>query len=331
MSPSIPVIDLHEDVTTYYLLHGAGQPLGPLDADLPGREADIPKWLKGGVRLVFASIFPGRATLVRRGGGYAPGFIMRRSPEELFEHFRLTHALLREHGIRLVESWRDAEDVINSGGLGFLTHLEGADAVEYPDDLRLLHRLGLRSLGLTWNYGNRWAASCHSRKDYGLTADGEDLVRAANEVGIIVDLAHASPTAALEAAEVSRKPVIVSHAGVRALRNHPRNVGDDVIEAVRRGGGVVGVAVAVKPFVGPTIRDAARHVAYIIDHFGPEAAAIGTDFHGLLGLEHVEGLESVDKVQALLAELGRMGYGDSVLRAVAYGNALRVIRANLTG
>ncbi len=322
----VPVIDLHEDVTTYYLLHGAGQPLGPLDIDLSGREADIPKWSRGGVRLVFASIFPGTPTLVKRGERYGTGFIMRRSPESLFEHFRLTHLLAGQHGIRVVESWRDAEGVIGSGGLGFLVHIEGADAIEYPDDLRLLHRLGLRSLGLTWNYGNRWAASCYSRKDYGLTADGEELVMEANELGIIIDLAHASPKAALEAAEVSRKPVIVSHTGVKAVMDHPRNVGDEVIEAVRRSGGVVGVSVAVSPFVGEDIKDAAKHLAYLIDHFGADVPAIGTDFHGLLGLPQVRGLETVDKLPKLLGLLAEMGYSDSVIEAVAYRNALRVLK-----
>ncbi len=325
----IPVIDLHEDITTYYLLHGAGQPLGPLDQDIPGREADIPKWSRGGVRLVFASIFPGTPTLVRRGDRYSPGFVMRRSPESLFEHFRLTHALITQHGIRLVESWADAEDVIRSGGLGFLIHIEGADAVEYPDDLRLLHRLGLRSLGLTWNYGNRWAASCYSRKDYGLTADGEELIKEANKLGIIIDLAHASPRAAIEAAETSKKPVIVSHTGIKAIKDHPRNVGDDVIEAVRKSGGVIGVAVTVSPFIGSSVAVAAQHIAYLIDHFGPDAPAIGTDFHGLLGLPPVKGLESVDKLPKLLSALKDMGYGDSVIEAVAYGNALKVLRSVL--
>ncbi len=323
---AIPIIDLHEDVTTYYLLHGAGQPLGQLDRDFPGREADIPKWLKGGVMIVFASIFPGIPSLVRRGGTYSPGFIMRRSPESLFEHFRLTHALARQHGIRLVESWGDVEYVIGSKSLGFLIHIEGADAIGYPDDLGILYRLGLRSLGLTWNYGNKWAASCYSRKDYGLTADGEELVREANELGIIIDLAHASPKAALEAAEVSRKPVIVSHAGVKAVKNHPRNVGDEVIEAVKKSGGVVGVSVAVSPFIGRSIEDAAKHLTYIIDHFGAGVPAIGTDFHGLLGLPPVKGLETVDKVPRLLRLLSEMGYSDSVIEAVAYRNALRVLR-----
>ena len=256
---------------------------------------------------------------------------MRRSPESLFEHFRLTHVIASSHGIRVIESGKDAEEAVKGEGVSFLIHLEGADVVEYPDDLRLLHRLGLRSIGLTWNYGNRWAASCYSKKDYGLTADGEELVREANRVGIIIDVAHASPRAAVEAAQASRRPVIVSHAGVKAVHDHPRNVGDDVIEAVRSSGGVVGVAVAVSPFIGrdPGVRDAAAHIAYLIDHFGPDVAAIGTDYHGLLGLRPVRGLESVDRVQAVLEALAGMGYGDSVIEAVAYGNALRVIKSVL--
>jgi len=138
-----------------------------------------------------------------------------------------------------VESAGDVEAVLASEDrVGLLLHLEGAYAIDRPYDLVLLRRLGLRSVGIAWNYNNQYGAGCLSRKDYGLTPEGEELVKTANRLGIIVDLAHASKRTAIEAAEASSKPVIVSHANVRAIVDSPRNVDDEVLEALHRNGGL---------------------------------------------------------------------------------------------
>jgi membrane dipeptidase len=338
-----PVFDLHEDLSNYFLYHGGGQPLADLGRDVPGREADIPKYLRGGVRLVFASMFPGVETfspeesrrLEELYGRWIPAVGLRVPQSTIFEHLTIYYRLIETYPeLTLVESVGDVERVLASEGrVGLLLHLEGAYAIDRPYDLVLLRRLGLRSVGITWNYNNQYGAGCLSRKDYGLTPEGEELVKTANRLGIIVDLAHASKRTAIEAIEVSSKPVIISHANVRAIVDSPRNVDDEVLEALHRNGGVIGVS-AIGPLVArkprPTLDDLVQHFLYIYERFGPDILAIGTDFLGLLGLPAPEGFESIDRVQVLLEKLRDRGLGDSDIEKIAYRNALRVIAANLT-
>ena len=79
--------------------------------------------------------------------------------------------------------------------------------------------MGLRSLGLTWNFDTKYSATCMSKKDYGLTGEGGDLIERCNELGIVVDLAHASRLTHLEVCATSRLPVINSHSNSRSLHD----------------------------------------------------------------------------------------------------------------
>lgn len=342
MKEPLPVVDLHEDIALYFMTHGGGQPYADFLEDAEGRDADIPKYRRGNVRIVFASIFPGLETFSpseterakKLYGRALPGILVKPSTEVVWEQAKVYHRLAEAYGLSIVERASEAESLLASGEwrLGLLLHLEGADPLAEPYDLKLLYRLGLRSIGLTWNYNNRYAASCTSRRDYGLTDMGEELVKLANELGVIVDLAHASKQTVLDAASISKKPVIVSHAAARRLVDSPRNVDDEAIEAVAKTGGVVGVTAIptiLRKEGSATIDDIAAHVRYIAETFGDRYAAIGTDFHGLAGLPAPEGFKSVDRVQQLLEKLADMGLGDAALRRIAYENALRVIEENL--
>ncbi|MGC8983401.1 MAG: dipeptidase [Desulfurococcaceae archaeon] len=339
----LPVVDLHEDVSAYFLYHGGGEPLGDFKSDIAGRDADIPKYLRGNVKLVFAAMFPGIETfrpeesrrLEELYGRWLPAVGYRVPQSSLFEHFSIYYRLAEAYPeIAIVESLSDVEKVMaEEGRVGFLLHLEGAEAIDDPYDLVLLKRLGLRSLGITWNYNNKYGSGCMSKKDYGLTPEGEELVKTANRLGIIVDLAHASKRTALEAMSASSKPVIISHANVRKIVDTPRNVDDEVLEALYKNRGVIGIS-AIGPLIAkkprPTLEDLLQHFMYVYERYGADILAIGTDFHGLLGLPSPEGFESVDKVQALLEKLRDKGLGDNDLRKIAYENALRVIASNLS-
>ncbi|MCS7099162.1 MAG: membrane dipeptidase [Sulfolobales archaeon] len=336
----LPVVDLHEDVSGYFFYHGGGSPLGDFAEDVVGREADLPKYRRGNVRVVFASMFPGVETfrpsesgaLRELYGRWVPAVGYRVPQAVLWEHVSVYYKLSEAYGIGIVERFEDFEKCLAGGGVCFVLHLEGAEALDEPYDLVLLRRLGLRSLGLTWNYTNRYGAGCAARKDVGLTAEGEELVRLANRLGVVVDVAHASKRTALEAIEVSRKPVIASHANVRKLVDRPRNLDDEVLEALHRKGGVVGVS-AIGPLVSsrarPSLEELVQHFTYIYETFGPDLLAIGTDFLGLLGLPAPEGFESIDKVQALLQALAGRGLSDRDIAKIAYENAGRVLRETM--
>ncbi|MGC8543486.1 MAG: dipeptidase, partial [Vulcanisaeta sp.] len=178
------------------------------------------------------------------------------------------------------------------------------------------------------NFDNRYGASCFTRRDYGLTANGEELIQLANELGIIIDLAHASKNTMVDALKVSKKPVIISHANVQGVHRHIRNVDDEVLELLHKNQGVIGITM-IPSTIGPrpNIDSLIRHVLYVYERFGPNMLAIGTDF---LGIERTpEDLTNIGEVSKLLTRLAEAGMGDNDIRKIAYENALRVLRSNI--
>lgn len=331
-----PIIDLHEDIAFYVQSLGAGQPFGPYREDLPSRQADAPKYRRGNVRIVFSALFPAVEVygLKPHRGEYEayPSFASSRLL--LLDQVKTIYRVASEIGAVIAERESDAEGVLHSPTwrLGFVIHLEGADPLADPLDLELLYKLGLRSLGLTWNWDNQYAASCMTRRDYGLTARGEELVREANRLGIIIDVAHASDRAALEAIEVSRRPVMLSHGNLRSWVDTPRNTADEILEALATNRGVFGISLITSNITRErraTINDVARQIIDIVERYGHQLPAIGSDYHGLVGIQPPEGLESVDKLQKLLNILREAGLSENAIKSIAYGNAYRVIVENL--
>lgn len=335
-----PLIDLHEDISAYYLYHGGGLPLGDFNEDLPRREADLPKYRKGNVRVVFAAIFPGIESfsldesrkLMELYGKWLPATKYRIPQGVVWEHFAVYYKMSEVYGIKIAENVEDVEKCLIGEGMCFVLHLEGAEAIDDPYDLVLFRKLGLRSLGLTWNYMNKYATGCAVTKDVGLTSEGEELVKTANKLGIVVDLAHASKKTMVDVLNIAKKPVIISHANVRKIVNKPRNVDDEVLELLCKNKGVLGISaigslVSTKP--KPTIDDLVEHFSYVRETFGTDMLAVGTDFLGLLGLPAPEGFESIDKLPILYQKLLEKGFTERDLSKIAHENVIRVLKQNL--
>jgi membrane dipeptidase len=336
-----PLIDLHEDISLYYVSGGAGQrfPYDDLSKDIEGRPSDIPKFKRANVKLVFASMIPltyttskAQTERQRKGYRYETKAMRPRSSTMLaLQHLLAYYDLGKSNSdsLELVLSAKDLQEPLQAGKTGFLIAMEGAEALEDVEDLNLFYKMGLRSLQLTWNFDNRYSASCMSKKDYGLTGDGESLLELCNDLGIIVDLAHASTRAAAEALGLSRLPLIVSHSNARGVYDHVRNLADEELEMLKKNGGVMGA-----DLIGPTIAEKATvsaladHIMYIRDSFGSDVIAIGTDFFGLLNADPPEGLEDITKFGKLWDELLGRGLSDEEIEKISYRNALRVIERN---
>ncbi|MEL9991664.1 MAG: membrane dipeptidase [Thermoproteus sp.] len=307
------IYDLHEDISYYYFVERKSE----FDVDEAGRQSDLPKLKRAEVDLVFASIFPIRYSSL----GASPAG----SKETSLEMFKIIYRLATRHEITIVERAAD----LNRSGLKFLISLEGADALDEPEDLLLYYRLGLRAVGITWNLDNKYGASCMTKRDYGLTAYGVELVELANRLGVVIDLAHASKNTALDVLYISKKPVVISHANVAAVYKTNRNVDDEVLEALKRNGGVIGLTAIPSTIGGDgSVRDLVRHALYVKETFGAELLAIGSD---ALGVDRMAvGMESIDKLPIFLDLLRSAGFSEDEIEGIAYKNAKRVIEANLS-
>ena len=145
-----------------------------------------------------------------------------------------------------IELAYNASDVVRihkAGRIAALLTIESGHAI--ADDLgvlRMFYRLGVRSMTLVHFRNNNWAdSSTDEPRHNGLTEFGKDVVREMNRLGMIVDISHVSDKTFYDALAVTTKPVIASHSSCRALSDFPRNMSDDMLRAVARNGGVIGI------------------------------------------------------------------------------------------
>ena len=145
--------------------------------------------------------------------------------------------------IEMATTAGDLERIVKSGKIAAVLTLEGGHQI--ADDLavlRMYQRMGIRAMTLTHFRNNNWADSSTDKPQHnGLTDFGKQVVREMNRIGMIVDISHVSDKTFYDALAVTTKPVIASHSSVRAIAEIPRNMTDDMLKALARNGGVVGI------------------------------------------------------------------------------------------
>lgn len=223
----------------------------------------------------------------------------------------------------------DVEGAQAEGKVAGILSLEGAEPLSGELALlRVYHRLGVRCLGLTWDYRNLAGDGVGVVNPGGLTDFGRALVREANRLGIMVDIAHLPPRGVEDVLQIAQGPVIDTHANAHALCSHRRNLTDAQLDALAASGGVVCVAfvpvfIADQP-AGASLEGVLDHVDYIVRCIGVDHVGIGSDFDGYD--EVTLGLEDVSHFPALTAGLAARGYDPISIRKILGLNLLRVFR-----
>ena len=159
----------------------------------------------------------------------------------------------------------------------------------------------------------------------GVTEFGAEVIGRLNDLGVMVDLSHASEQSFYDAIDISRKPIVCSHSSSKALCNHPRNLTDDQLRALAACGGVAQVTVYngfLRTDGKATIMDALAHLDHMIDVAGIDHVGIGTDFDGDGG---VPGLADASEVINFTRELLRRRYSEQDIAKIWGGNFLRVM------
>jgi membrane dipeptidase len=239
--------------------------------------------------------------------------------------------------LRVVRDGASLDACLSDGSLAAVLHLEGAEAIgEGLEELETLHRAGLRSLGPTWSRPNAFGHGTpfdfpgSPDQGPGLTDAGRALVRACNELGVVVDLAHLNERGFWDVAELTDAPLVASHSNAHALCPSPRNLTDDQLRAVGESGGVVGINFCVAFVREDGADDAntplsaiAAHAAHVAEVAGPGAVALGSDFDGATMPDELEGPA---KLPALFDALRAFGFDEPELERIALGNWRRVLR-----
>lgn len=190
---------------------------------------------------------------MRAGGLDAQVFALWPEPDHWPDHaarrtLQLADAVLRAierhpDELALARSAADARRIQRSGRIAVFLGIEGGHAIE--DELALLrmfHRLGVRLMTLTWMRNTHWAdASGDEAEHGGLTPFGERVVREMNRLGMVIDVSHVADSTFYHVLRISRRPVVASHSGARAVCPHHRNLDDAMLRALAENGGVVGI------------------------------------------------------------------------------------------
>lgn len=224
------VIDTHSDTTPKFQ-----DPSWRFDERHADGHQDLPRMRDGGLDAQFWSIYMGRT----EGRGAAI--------REAVERIDGVHELVRQSPEDLVLA-TTATEIRRAVAQGRVANLMGVEGGHIMEDslpaLRTFHRLGVRYMTLTHSFHTAWADSSGTNDvpepvHGGLTERGREIVREMNRLGMMVDVSHVSDDTFFDAVETSRAPVIASHSSVRAVADHPRNMTDEMLEALAGNGGVV--------------------------------------------------------------------------------------------
>lgn len=210
------------------------------------------------------------------------------------------------------------------GAIGATLSVEGAEALGTdPRVLRVLWRLGVRLLSLTWNERNALADGAgEDPGGGGISRAGREIVREMNRIGMILDVSHLAETAFWDTLEISQRPVIASHSNCRSLASHRRNLSDAQIRALAQQQGIQGITF-VRDFLGPrkNLADVVAHVLHHLAIIGDDQhLGIGSDFDGVE--DPVPGLEDVTRLPAFAEALASAGLGDQTIARILGDNYL---------
>jgi membrane dipeptidase len=357
-----PLVDGHNDLP-WALRRLAGPEPGDavagtdLAAGIPALQTDLPRLRAGRVGAQFWSV-------------YVPcSFTGASATAAVLDQVELVHRLTERYPVDLglATTADEVEAAFAGGRVASLLGAEGGHCIAGSlDVLRSLRDRGVRYLTLTHNLNTEWADSATDEPVHGgLTGFGRDVVREMNRIGMVVDLSHVAATTMRDALATTSAPVLFTHSSCRAVTDHPRNVPDDVLEALPANGGVCMVTF-VPRFVsaavtgwdgllqeamtsagadhrdlrardafaagwdGPpcpraTLADVVAHVEHAREAAGVDHIGIGGDYDGTAELP--VGLEDVSSYPALFAALLERGWSEDDCTKLAGRNALRVLRA----
>ncbi|GAE89977.1 dipeptidase [Acetivibrio straminisolvens] len=261
---------------------------------------------------------------------YCQAYALKRALQIIDEFYTQVEA--SKDDIMICCNYNDVVEAVKANKIAAVLSIEGGEALQGDlGVLRMLYKLGVRSICLTWNYRNEIADGVKDESSGGgLTPFGREVIKEMNKLGMLIDLSHISKTGFWDVLECTSSPVIVSHSNAQRLCAHRRNLTDKQIIAIKDNGGVIGINLYPE-FLNnskeATIKDIISHIEYISSLAGPEHIGLGADFDGVEKLP--AGINGVQDIEKIFNELGKLNYSNENIEKFAGKNFLRVIQSVL--
>ncbi len=204
---------------------------------------------------------------------------------------------------QLVDIAEDIDRAKRDRRIAMIMGIQNASQFATVEDVEFFHGLGLRCAQLTYNNQNRIGSGSTDRADGGISTFGEQIVRAMNQAGMLIDVSHSGDRTTLDAIALSAGPIAFTHTNCRALTSHPRNKTDEGLRALAAKGGVAGIT-GVRMFVRD--RDP-TNVGHMVDHIEHVARLVGIEHVGIGSDADLNGYDDMppDQYQQLKASYDR--------------------------
>lgn len=351
------VVDGHNDVIISSILDGHD-----ISNRLSTGHTDIPRLLEGGVDVQVFAVWSDDKKWSSNAFKHANDQI-----DALEKVVKKNKAK-----IAIAKSVKDIYKLQRKGKIAAVIGIEGGNMIEENiPNLIKLHQRGAKYLTLTWNYNLTWATAASvedhkpAQEQKGLSEKGKEIIRKMNELGMMVDLSHASKKTFYDVLEISSKPVLVSHSNAATLTPHSRNLDDAQLNALKQNRGVVGVNFysgfldtlfesrvndlynnhfgvtdeklsasrkynklpkELKFQADAKLESLLDHIDYLVSKVGVEHVAIGSDFDGIESAPQY--LEDVSKFPILTKALLERGYNTGDIAKIMGLNFLRIMKEN---
>ncbi len=238
---------------------------------------------------------------------------------------------------KVVRKAKELQQNLDAGIMSAIFHIEGAEMIDRDlINLEILHQAGLRSIGPVWSrqniFGTGVPFSYPKSPDVGagLTNAGKALIKACNELGIMIDLSHMNDKGFWDIAKITDKPLIATHSNVHALCPSARNLTDQQLDAIAESDGMVGLNFAIiflnedgQRNPNCSLDTMIKHIDYLVAKLGIDRVGFGSDFDGA---QVPNAIKDVSGLPKLIKALQKHGYDEVSLKKIAYQNWFRVLK-----
>lgn len=277
----------------------------PKGQNIEENRADAPDQI---TRLIMAQRWPVRTWFSRK-------------ERALYQAQRMRGLVLADENLALLRTADDVTDLVarraeNPELLGAFLGIEGLHCLEGDlNNIDVLFDAGYRMMGPTHFFDNEMGGSAHGLSGAGLSPFGREAITKMDGLQIIIDLAHVSPAMIDDILELTSRPVLVSHGGVRGTCDNERNLSDNHVQAIAAGGGLIGLGLWKTAVCGEDAAATAAAMKYVADLVGVAHVALGSDFDGAVHAPFdVTGLPLL--TEALMAA----GFSENDIAAIMGGN-----------